>query len=81
MLKLAAVSLIGLAVVGWLVAGPPQKFANDPLTPTIRAEPGPIKHRPAGYVAGQDQPQATPISIQQSAEDTAPIDVNLILPR
>jgi hypothetical protein len=82
MLKLAAASLIGLAVVGWLVAGPDQAFDNRPTPPTIRAEPGPIKYRPESYVAGHNQPRATPITIRQVApDDASAIDVNLILAR
>ena len=45
------------------------------------AEPGPIKHRPVGYVSGQKQLPATSVSVRQSADDAAPVDINLILPR
>ncbi len=81
MVKVVAVSLIAVAVMVWLVASPPQIFANDPMPPTIRAHPGPIKHRPEGYAAGQNRPRATQILIEQNAEPTAPIDINLILPQ
>ncbi len=82
MLKLTSVILIGLAVVVWLVAGPGQAFDNGPPPPTIRAEPGPIKHRPEGHVAGRNQQQATPITIRQDAQNDPPvIDINLILAR
>lgn len=81
MIKITAVSLIALAATVWLVASPPQIFANDPTPPTIRAHPGPIKYRPDGYATGQKRPQATQISIEQNAQPTAPIDVNLLLPQ
>lgn len=80
MLKIGAASLVGLGVLGWLVLGPGQLFDNEP-PPTIRAEPGPIKHRPDGYVAEQNQLQATKVSSTQDPQNTPPIDVILRLAR
>ena len=52
MWKINTVGLIGLAVLGLLILDPGQMFANDP-PPTIRADLGPINHRPEGYMAEQ----------------------------
>ena len=68
MLKIGAVSLVGMAFLGWFVLGPGQQLETNP-PPTIRAEVGPIKHRPEGYASVQNQPQATPIFSRQVASD------------
>lgn len=80
MLKIAALTLFGLAVLGWLGLGLAEKFQSD-SPPTIYAQPGPIKHRPAVYVAAQDQPRATRISSRHGSEDVPAIDVILRLSR
>lgn len=84
MLKIGALSLIGLAVLSWFVLGPGQQFESD-LPPTIRAELGPLKHRPEDHAAAQDQrrgqPQATRISSRQEAPDAPVRDINLRLSR
>jgi len=81
MLKIGSVSLIGLAVLGWVIIGPGLAFENDPPPPTIRAELGPVKHRPPGYIAEQNQPRVTRISSRQGSEDAPALDVNLRLIR
>ncbi|MFT5180506.1 MAG: hypothetical protein ACI8S3_000380 [Alphaproteobacteria bacterium] len=84
MLKIGALSLIGLAVLGWFVLGPSQRFESDP-PPTIRAELGPLKHRPEGHAAAQNQwrgqPQATRISSRQEVSAAPARDINLRLNR
>lgn len=81
MLKILLVSLVGFAVLGWFVSNPDGLFDGATIPPTIRAEPGPFKHRPESYVAQQDQPKATRISIRQSPQSAPAIDVNLLLAR
>ena len=81
MLKIVLVSLVGFAALGWFVSNPDALFYGAKIPPTVRAEPGPIKHRPEGYVAVQNQPGAVRISSRQDRQDTLAIDVNLILAR
>jgi len=83
MLKIGIVTLIGLAVLGWLVLNPGQLFDTDP-PPIIRADAGPVKHRPNGYVAARNSAWATPISFRQNrqaAQDASAIEINLLLAR
>jgi len=80
MLKIGVASLIGLAVLGWLVLNPGRVFDNDP-PPIIRADAQPFKHRPHGYVAARNRDRTIRISSRQDPQDTPAIDVNLILAR
>lgn len=78
MLRIGAASLIGLSVLGWIVLGPGFAF-NSGTPPTIQAEPGPVKQRPVGYIAGVERAHATPISAPQPARHTPALDINLRL--
>lgn len=88
MLKIALVNLIGFAVLGWFIANPNQVFDSNP-PPVIRADAGPIKHRPDGYVAARNKAWAAPVSARQdrnqpdrqTTQDASAIDINLILAR
>lgn len=80
MLKIGVVSLIGLAVLGWLVLNPVQIIDNDP-PPKIRADAEPFKHRPHGYVAARNRERTIRISSRQDPQDTPAIDINLLLAR
>ena len=80
MWKINTVGLIGLAVLGLLILDPGQMFANDP-PPTIRADLGPIKHRPEGYMAEQQWPRVTTISTRSDSPNAQGIDVYFRLPR
>ncbi|NKB48808.1 MAG: hypothetical protein GKS02_05510 [Alphaproteobacteria bacterium] len=84
MLKIGFVSLIGIAVLGWFVLGPGQMLPVE-TPPTIRADFGPLRHRPEGALAQQDQwrgqHQATRISSQQGPQDASTTDALLRLSR
>lgn len=88
MLKIVSVSLAGLAVLGWFLSNPSQLIDNG-APPVIRADAGPIKHRPDGYVAARNRAWATPVSLRQgqgqpgrqTARDASAIDINLLLAR
>jgi len=80
MLKIFLTSTLALAVLGWFTVGPSGIFTSEP-PPTIRAEPGPFKHRPPGYAAAQQRHRATQISAERDDRTAAAIDLNLILPR
>ncbi|NNE82465.1 MAG: hypothetical protein HKN28_00690 [Alphaproteobacteria bacterium] len=80
MLKIALVSIIGLAVLAWFVGGPGLAVATVP-PPTIHADLSPIKHRPEGYVAGLEVPRATQVSSRQEDQDGPQVDTLLRLSR
>ena len=80
MLKLGAISLVGLVVYGWFALEIGQILGSDP-PPTISADKGPIRHRPEGYVAARGLDRAMWFVGQQGPQDTTAIDVNLILNR
>ena len=76
MVKLTLTTVLGLATLGWAFVAADTLLTPTP--PTIRAEPGPIKQRPADYAARHDQ---APAARNSQRPAPAPIDINLILPR
>lgn len=77
MMRIGAVSLIGVVALAWLLFGAAPAFDRG-TPPTIRAIPGPVKHRPEGFKAAPQQHQAIEASVERIPNKVPTLDTILI---